>query len=204
MTSFHFEDIPFELIMNQATIPDPILDNQGSYTRGDLVRFPVQMRVQLIDGWMIIPPPVPEVHQNIIAELMYQWTRYLKEEELPFKAVSSPVRFSRMEDDRTVLIPDLAVVRHPESILCPDIHVLPDFVAEVTTRGTNCLDHVIKSRIYRDWGVKEYWIINPQTSCIEIHDFKTSSGEPTETHAFGASVPVRSYAGFSIHTAEFL
>ncbi|MCI6467744.1 MAG: Uma2 family endonuclease [Faecalicatena sp.] len=203
MDSIHFEDIPFEQIVNQASVPDFPMDRQGTYTRGELSSFPAYMHVELVNGYLITPPFVPYIHQCIITELLYQWTQYIKEYELPIKAVTAPFYFSRRADDRTVLLPDLAVVRHPGSILCPDMNVLPYFTVEVTTLGTNCLDHIVKTRIYKDWGIREYWIINPQSSYIETHLFQDPELEIIETYPFGACIPVRSNDGLSIDTSEF-
>lgn len=204
MNSFHFEDIPLESIINQASVPDPALNRQGCYTRRDFLQYPTHSRVQLINGFLIIPPPVPAIHQRIITELLYQCTRYLKGDRLPFKAVSAPVRFFREEDERTVLLPDLAIVRYPDSILSPDISVLPDFAAEVTTRDTHCLDHTVKPWIYKDWGVKEYWIINPSMSSIEIYLFADDPSGAAKTYIFGNLIPVRAFPGLFIDTSEFL
>lgn len=203
MDSSHYQDIPFELIINKAVVLDPSLDRQGSYTRKDLMEFPAHKRMQLINGYLILPSPVSAIHQRIIAELLYQWTNYIKEAQLPYKAVTSPVRFSRKGDDRTVLIPDFAVVRYPGRILHADLSVLPSFVAEVTTPGTNCLDHLIKPRIYKEWGVREYWIINPQTSSVEVYTFTDSASDspgPAAVYPFGSRIPVKSHTGFSVYS----
>ena len=204
MNSFHFEDIPLESIVNQASIPDPALDRQGCYTCRDFLQYPAHSRVQLIHGYLVIPPPVPAIHQRIITEFLYQCTQYLKGNRLPFKAVSAPVRFFRKEDETTVLLPDLAIVRYPGSIHSPDVFVLPDFTVEVTTLNTCCLDHTVKPWIYKDWGVKEYWIINPSESSIETYFFADDPGGAANTYAFGSLIPVRAFPGLFIDTSEFL
>ncbi len=56
MDSIHFEDIPFEQIVNQASVPDFPMDRQGTYTRGELSSFPAYMHVELVNGYLITPP----------------------------------------------------------------------------------------------------------------------------------------------------
>ncbi len=48
----------------------------------------------------------------------------------------------------------------------------PDLVVEITSSSSSKRDREIKSKIYSKYGVKEYWIVNPIVSNIEVRSLK--------------------------------
>jgi Uma2 family endonuclease len=61
--------------------------------------------------------------------------------------------------------PDLIILLHENSSLVGEdaIHGAPDILLEVLSPGNPDHDLVRKKELYQKFGVKEYWVINPET-----------------------------------------
>ena len=68
--------------------------------------------------------------------------------------------------------PDLVYVsKENEAIIDLDEGILgvPDLVVEIISPSSVRSDRVTKKDLYESFGVKEYWIIDPNNTSIEIH-----------------------------------
>jgi len=62
--------------------------------------------------------------------------------------------------------PDIVVIlNHNQGDLNPNghFHGVPDFIVEVLSPGNKDHDLIKKKELYERFGVKEYWVVDPQT-----------------------------------------
>ncbi len=131
------------------------------YTRADYMRLPEGFPAELIDGMLVKEPSPTGWHQELGTRLV---TR-LRERIGP--ALPSPIDV--FIDDYNVLQPDVAVL--PEgTIVRPEMAQIPIpvFVVEVLSPSTARRDRVTKTNIYLRAGVKEVWLVDPETETVEI------------------------------------
>lgn len=64
------------------------------------------------------------------------------------------------------------------------------------------MDYGIKLFKYRSSGVKEYWIVNPQTRIVNVFDFEHE--KMSSQHHFEEDIPACIYTDFSINIASLL
>ena len=76
------------------------------------------------------------------------------------------------EDQKTVVQPDLLIVRDPAKITEERIVGAPDFVLEVISPSTGFKDYTIKLHKYQEAGVREYWIADPIKKRLMIFYFE--------------------------------
>jgi Uma2 family endonuclease len=132
------------------------------YTWADYEKWEEDFRCELIDGvvYMMAPPTIS--HQDIVGTIYFELRAKLKGKKC--KPFVSPigVRLFPSEDktDRDVLLPDVIVVCD-ESKLTNDAACegAPDVVFEVLSETTKAMDLRIKKQLYKQAGVKEYWVI---------------------------------------------
>jgi len=72
-------------------------------------------------------------------------------------------------DDRYIFIPDVALVFDKDKRKGSAIYGAPDLVAEVLSPSTAKLDLSVKKDIYEQFGVKEYWLIYPESRMIAVY-----------------------------------
>ena len=107
-------------------------------------------------------------HQAIRGELHGQLWQFLKGK--PCKVFSAPfdVRLNADSRDDTVVQPDLLVVCDKSKLNGKSCVGAPDFVIEILSNSTARLDTFVKFRLYQRAGVREYWIVNPETRTVQV------------------------------------
>lgn len=124
---------------------------------------------QLIEGGLIMTPaPSPE-HQLILGDLVEIFRNFVKEKGL---IIFSPVDV--YFDEHNALQPDLFYIsRDRKHIIKKDgIYGPPDLIVEILSPATAHYDLKEKFRVYERSGVKEYWIVDPETRTVEIYSLK--------------------------------
>ncbi|MFZ4614727.1 MAG: Uma2 family endonuclease [Rectinemataceae bacterium] len=73
-----------------------------------------------------------------------------------------------------VVQPDLLVVCDRTMLIDEGIRGAPDFIIEILSPGTAMVDQREKRQLYEKHGVREYWIVNPET--FEILQYRSTAG----------------------------
>ena len=180
------------------------------YTYADYETWDTDERYELIRGIpyllyspdpaMMAPAPTPE-HQSISGELFRQLANFLHGK--PCKVYSAPldVRLSDGSHDDTVVQPDLIVVCDKSKLDGKHCDGAPDMIVEILSPSTAGRDHIVKYKLYLASGVREYWIIDPNTKTVMIHILEGGKYQ-TSTHEAADTVPVRVLDGCSINLAD--
>jgi Uma2 family endonuclease len=101
------------------------------------------------------------------------------------------------ESDDTVVQPDISVVCDPDKRGKEGCHGAPDFVAEILSPSNTAIEMERKYELYREAGVQEYWVINPEHKTL--HSYRLNS-ETVFSHIYRASdkAPVEIFPGLVI------
>ncbi len=123
---------------------------------------------ELIHGELIEMSAPKNRHQDIVLNIAVFLRDYTRQHG--GKAVIAPMNV--FLDEFNVVQPDVFWV-HPESDRCmlgqdDWWHGAPDLVVEVFSTSTTRHDRVVKFRLYEQFGVREYWMIDPENGLIEI------------------------------------
>lgn len=145
------------------------LPKDKKYTYADYLTWDDGHRYELIDGvpYMMAPAPTP-LHQEISASLVAQLWAYLKGKRCKVYAAPFDVRLSADAEDDTVVQPDLSIVCDPSKIDERGCKGAPDMVVEILSPSTMRQDQITKLNKYRDAGIREYWIVNPETRSVQV------------------------------------
>jgi len=135
-------------------------------------------KVELLNGEIIHMSPVNSKHGGHVKRTNALLGKLLG--ELAVIGVRDPIvipDLSEPEPDVSVLKPndDFYETKHPTS---EDVYLLIE-VSDSTLRK----DREVKSPIYAEAGVKEYWIVNLVDNCIEVYK-KPKKGEYTSRATF--------------------
>ena len=153
-------------------------------------------RYELIDGkiYMMASPTVK--HQSIAGEIYAELSNYLRGKPCrPFIAPLDVVLFKKEKNkSQNVFQPDVFVVCDPEKIDEKRIYGAPDLVFEIISPASETFDYFTKFRLYAKYGVREYWIINPETKQIFVH----TNGEETKKYSFDDKIKVSIFDDFCL------
>jgi len=122
--------------------------------------------------------PAPNrYHQVISRNLEYILLKYLDENPIG-EVYDAP--FDVYLDDYNVFQPDIIVVLNDRLSILTDAGAegAPDFVVEILSPKTARLDRDNKRRVYATSGVRELWIIAPETQRIEVYLLAQDAANP--------------------------
>jgi Uma2 family endonuclease len=172
------------------------------WTYRDYLALPDDGRqYELIDGELLLnPSPVPR-HQRVSFRLAVLLDAYLGESGL---GILYPAPSDVVLSDDTVVQPDILVfLNEHRSRTTENGHFgPPDLAVEVLSPGTAERDRVRKLELYGRYGVREYWIVDPEARAIEIYGLDTGRLGMASTHDSGEVRSVAVLPGFSASLAE--
>ena len=76
-------------------------------------------------------------------------------------------------DDKTLVIPDVVVLCDKNKLANQkNVSGAPDLVVEVLSPSNRDHDMVLKLEIYRKYGIREYWIIDPKKRTVGVYNLE--------------------------------
>jgi len=143
------------------------------YTYADYCAWDDGKRWELINGVAYAMCPAPSYdHQRIIVKLTIQLGMFLKGK--PCKLLIAPfdVRLNSDDEDDTVVQPDLVVVCDSAKLDKNGCKGAPDFIIEILSPSTARHDRWLKYNLYKNAGVREFWIVDPDTKTVSVNVLK--------------------------------
>ena len=117
---------------------------------------------------MMSPAP-NQRHQEISGELFGQLRDYLKGKSCKVLHAPFDVRLNAANGDDAVVQPDLLVVCDSAKLDGKSCNGAPDLVIEVISPSTARHDRWIKYNLYKNAGVREYWIADPDSRTVSVN-----------------------------------
>jgi Uma2 family endonuclease len=150
------------------------------YTHADLLSFPEDgKRREIIDGEMFVTPAPKLNHQRILVRLTEAILRHLSSHPVG-ELIVSPMDVIFSEFD--ILVPDLVfVLNEHKNILRDWVRGAPDLAIEILSPTTAARDRGVKLRTYARFGVKEYWIVDPEECAVEVYQLAQEGYELVRT-----------------------
>ncbi|MDR0877113.1 MAG: Uma2 family endonuclease [Treponema sp.] len=141
------------------------------YTCADVYSWDEDFRAEIIDGIIYEMAPPSTAHQDISRELFVYLCNYLKGKTCKAYAAPFGVRLFPRKDlsDDTLVEPDIVVVCDPSKIDEKGCNGAPDLIIEILSPSTSRKDKKIKFQVYQRAGVKEYWIVDPESRIVQVH-----------------------------------
>ena len=144
-------------------------------TYDDYLTFPDSdgIRKEIIEGELFMSPAPAMKHQSTLRNLFRIIDKFVLENELG-EVFFAPcdVIFSNIN----VMQPDILFIsRENYKILTAlNIQGAPDLLVEILSPSSIENDRIYKKLVYEKFGVKEYWIVDPQEEIIEVWSSKNA------------------------------
>lgn len=153
----------------------PASAHKKVYTIDDIYNLPEGNRAELIDGQIYYMVPPSTTHQRILSFL------HLKQ-EITFVQKEKSARFSRLllpffffTDYSRYLEPDISVICDRDKLNERGCQGAPDWIIEIVSPGSRAMDYYTKLSLYREAGVREYWIVDPARKIILTYDMEQAA-----------------------------
>ena len=162
-------------------------------TIDDYLALPDDERYELIDGTLYKMESPSFDHQRFVGLIHLVLQNYVLANKGTCKPVISPSDVQLDCDDKTMVQPDVYVICDKKKITKPRVVGAPDMTIEVLSPTNRYHDMVRKLAKYKNAGVREYWIVDPEQKKIYAFFFERSD-EP-EIYTFDDKVPVEIWEG---------
>ena len=167
-------------------------------TYADYCRTPDDERYELLDGELVMSPSPNRAHQRIDAKLGWRLAQFVEERDLG-EVFSAP--FDVVLSDTNVVQPDLLFVSKEQAYIVTEDNIrgAPDLVVEILSHSTAERDRTFKRALYARYGVREYWLVDPDTRTVTV--LLLDDGTFVEVAHYGAGQPLTSptLPGFTVN-----
>ena len=138
-------------------------------TYDDYVTFPDNdgIRKEIIEGELFMSPAPSIKHQLILRNLFRILDKFIVEKNIgQLFFAPCDVIFSNIN----VMQPDILFISNENSKILTALNIkgAPDLIVEILSPSTIENDRIYKKLVYEKFGVKEYWIVDPQEEMIEV------------------------------------
>lgn len=159
--------------------------------------------LEYIDGFVYMTPTTSTKHQRVSSRLQLKFGIFL--EGKPCEVFSAPydieLKDERMEGTK-IVIPDITIICEKSGFTDARYVGVPDLIVEILSPSNQSHDLVTKLNLYMNYGVKEYWMVNPMLHSITVyalnheklyeqHDMKTEVGQITSKVFEGLSIDLQ-------------
>jgi Uma2 family endonuclease len=171
------------------------------FTYKDYLQLPEDKRYELIEGEFFMVPSPSYSHQTISANLFRILDSYVRTREL------GEVRYAPLDvvlSEENVLQPDILFISKErlDIITERNIQGAPDLVIEILSPTTAERDKGLKQKLYAKFGVREYWLVDPDKKAIEVMSFGEGGFESSGIYGEGAKLKSPLLEDICINIAE--
>jgi Uma2 family endonuclease len=183
------------------------LDMDKVYTYADYFMWRFEERVELIKGKIFKMSPAPNrIHQFLSIRIGSKLDVFLEDKPCMVYAAPFDVRFPRKskndKDIITVLQPDVCVICDHSKLDDRGGIGAPDIVVEVLSKGNNSKELKNKYEIYEESGVREYWVVSPDSETFIVHTLVDGKFVPSRALTHGDVLTSEVLPGFSLDLGQ--
>ena len=133
-------------------------------------------RYEVIDGELFVSTAPSWSHQYALTQLLPEMAFYLRANPIGQVNFGVGVIFDQFNG----VIPDLVYLSHERMKVVGGARLsgAPEIVVEALSPGAqnDARDRSVKRQLYHENGVSEYWILDLDAKCVEIHTAGTTGG----------------------------
>lgn len=198
---FFREDLSYGSYNEGSEAKNEYHKKQGEYTIDDYYNWPESRRIELIDGVIYYLDEIVDGkiagphgrHQLVSTDLVNILYKYVGDNKGECIVLSAPLDVRLDEEKDDIVQPDVMVICDRSKFHEEGIVGAPDFIAEILSPSTRGKDANIKLAKYKQAGVREYWLIDPQQKAVQTVVFDEINR--LDFYSFTDDIPVAIYDG---------
>jgi Uma2 family endonuclease len=185
-----------------TTVPRPKLRRLWTFNEVAAKLPESNIPTELWDGELIISPAPTPTHQDIVLNFASLLRNFVNPKAAG-KVFVSPIDV--VLSQRRAVQPDVIFISKGRLGVIQDvIRGAPDLVAEVVSEGSWKRDRVEKKGLYEQFGVSEYWIIDPEAHTMEVFVLGRRGYELHSRAQSGETATSKLLSGFSVTWDQLL
>ena len=162
--------------------------------------LPEDVRAEVFDNEIYYLASPSQDHQIISTELTTIINNYIKNKNGACRVFHAPFDVKLSDNPLTIVQPDIMVICDKNKLDGKRCNGAPDFIIEIVSPSNQSDDYIKKLYYYKNYGVDEYWIVNPMRKTITVNYFKDD--KLTIQHNFEDVIKVNIYEDLYIDFSE--
>jgi len=160
--------------MSDALLKDDPYFKHWTYADYKAWELKPRERYEVIYGIAYAMSAPNTFHQAMLAEMVRQFTTFLIGKPCRVYPAPFDVRlfFKEDESDDTVVQPDITVICDKSRRGKEGGRGAPDLVVEILSPSNSVIEMQRKFNLYRDAGVREYWVLDGETKELNVYLFE--------------------------------
>ena len=162
---------------------------------------PDRNRYELIEGELLVSAAPNTEHQLKIGSLFAQLWYFVRQHDLG-TALIAP--YDVVLDPPTVVEPDIIFVSKARLSIVKEacIEGAPDLVVEAISASSRMIDRLVKRDRYAEFGVPEYWLLEPFEPRIEVLRLEGRKYRVAAVFGPGDTLESPTFPGFQLPLAS--
>jgi len=185
----------------ESKVKEAVPAYDKKYTYSDYIEWDDDKRWELIDGAAYMMSAPNRMHQKLLGNLHVQFYNFLKGKSCEVYLSPFDVRLNADTVDDTVVQPDLVIVCDQTKLNDAGGIGAPDMVVEILSPSTARYDRNTKFNAYLKSGIREYWIIDPETKSLAVH-ILNDDNYITHPYTDEETAPVHALEGCTINLSK--
>ena len=143
-----------------------------SITLSQYEALPEEIRAEVFEGQIYYMASPSRNHQLISTELLTLLNNYIKNNNGSCQVFHAPFDVKLSDSPLIIVQPDLMIICDKDKIDEKRCNGAPDFIIEIVSPSNPSDDYIRKLYYYKNYGVREYWIIDPIRRIITVNFFE--------------------------------
>lgn len=177
------------------------LQSQLEYiTLEEYENLPDDKRVEVFDGIVYDMASPSRIHQALLTDLITIFYTYIKKKNGDCEVFPAPFDVILSKKPLTIVQPDIMIVCDKNKLDEQRCNGAPDFIIEIVSPSNSSDDYIKKAYYYKNYGVREYWIIDPKRRTVTVNYFEKD--EVSIQLSFESAIKVNIYDDLYINFTE--
>ena len=136
--------------------------------------LPDEKRMEVFDGIVYDMASPSQIHQSIYMQLSTVINNYILRKKGPCSIFSAPFDVKLSDSPLIIVQPDIMVVCDKNKLDEKRCNGAPDFIIEIVSPANPSDDYIRKLYYYKNYEVREYWIVDPRRKVITVNYFENN------------------------------
>lgn len=162
--------------------------------------LPDDKRVEVFEGIIYDLASPSRIHQILITDLITIFHTYIQKKSGNCEVFPAPFDVVLSKEPLTIVQPDIMIICDKDKLDEQRCNGAPDFIIEIVSPGNPSDDYIKKAYYYKNYGVREYWIVDPKRKTVTVNYFEEN--EVSIQHSFESAIKVNIYADLYINFTD--
>lgn len=137
--------------------------------------LPEDIRAEVFEGRIYYMAGPSQVHQTILLELSTALNSYVKNKKGGCRVFIAPFDVKLSTSPLLLVQPDIMIICDKDKLDGKRCNGAPDFIIEIVSPSNPSDDYIRKLYYYKNYGVQEYWIVDPTSQTVLVYIFEQDS-----------------------------